>query len=131
MFDMRKIELRPSVMQFAWAGAEQTLTGHFDQAHRAGRKVTYIAEAVPEPVRAANAGADIINSQGTSTPNDSAATRPGPSTNPPAARSEIGATASTTIGMSRILAAQPAPTLALCKRLREFSHVGRRAADVQ
>ncbi len=71
MFDMREdafaaaLELRPSVMQFAWARAEQDLMSYFDRAHRAGCKVTYMAGAVPEAVRAANAGADIIIAQGT------------------------------------------------------------------
>src|SRR5215469_11208946 len=71
MFDMREdafaaaLELRPSVMQFAWARAEQDLTSHFDRARQAGCKVTYMAGAVREAVRAANAGADIIIAQGT------------------------------------------------------------------
>jgi NAD(P)H-dependent flavin oxidoreductase YrpB (nitropropane dioxygenase family) len=71
MFDMREdafaaaLELRPSVMQFAWARAEQDLTSYFDRAHRAGCKVTYMAGAVPEAVRAVDAGADIIIAQGT------------------------------------------------------------------
>jgi NAD(P)H-dependent flavin oxidoreductase YrpB (nitropropane dioxygenase family) len=71
MFDLREdsfaaaLELRPSVMQFAWARTEQDLMSYFDRAHRAGCKVTYMAGAVPEAVRAAKAGADVIIAQGT------------------------------------------------------------------
>ena len=57
--------LRPSVMQFAWARPDQDLKPYFDRAHDAGCKVTYMAGAVPEAVRAAKAGADIIIAQGT------------------------------------------------------------------
>jgi NAD(P)H-dependent flavin oxidoreductase YrpB (nitropropane dioxygenase family) len=71
LFDMREdsfaaaLELRPAVMQFAWARAEQDLGVFFGRAHQAGCKVTYMASAVPEAVRAAKAGADIIIAQGT------------------------------------------------------------------
>jgi len=59
------LELRPSVMQFAWARPDQDLKPCFDRAHQAGCKVTYMVPAVPEAVRAAEAGADIIIAQGT------------------------------------------------------------------
>ena len=71
LFDTREdsldaaLELRPAVMQFAWARPEQDLKGYFDRAHEAGCKVTHMAGAVPEAVRAAKAGADVIIAQGT------------------------------------------------------------------
>jgi NAD(P)H-dependent flavin oxidoreductase YrpB (nitropropane dioxygenase family) len=71
MFDTREdsfamaLELSPGVMQFAWARADQDLKTHFDRAHDAGCKVTYMAGAVPEALRGAKAGADVIVAQGT------------------------------------------------------------------
>ena len=71
MFDTREdsfavaLELHPAVMQFAWARPDQDLKVYFDRAHDAGCIVTYMAGAVPEAVRAAKAGADIIIAQGT------------------------------------------------------------------
>ncbi len=71
MFDTREdsfaaaLDLRPAVMQFAWARPDQDLKRYFDRAHDAGCKVTHMAGAVPEAVRAAEAGADIIIAQGT------------------------------------------------------------------
>ena len=71
LFDTREdslaaaLKLRPSVMQFAWAKPEQDLKAFFDRAHDAGSKVTHMAGAVPEAVRAAKAGADVIIAQGT------------------------------------------------------------------
>jgi NAD(P)H-dependent flavin oxidoreductase YrpB (nitropropane dioxygenase family) len=71
LFDVREdsfeaaLELRPSVMQFAWARPEQDLKSYFDRAHRAGCKVTHMAGAVSEATRAVEAGADIIIAQGT------------------------------------------------------------------
>ena len=59
------LELRPAVMQFAWARPEQDLKTYFDRAHQAGCIVTHMAGAVPEAIRAAKAGADIIIAQGT------------------------------------------------------------------
>jgi NAD(P)H-dependent flavin oxidoreductase YrpB (nitropropane dioxygenase family) len=70
LFDTREdsfaaaLELRPAVMQFAWARVEQDLRPYFDRAHAAGCKITYMASAVKEAVRAAQAGADIIIAQG-------------------------------------------------------------------
>ncbi|AMN39673.1 NAD(P)H-dependent flavin oxidoreductase [Rhodoplanes sp. Z2-YC6860] len=58
------LELRPSVMQFAWARPDQDLRAYFSRAHDAGCRVTYMAGAVPEAVRAAKAGADVIIAQG-------------------------------------------------------------------
>jgi NAD(P)H-dependent flavin oxidoreductase YrpB (nitropropane dioxygenase family) len=52
-------------MQFAWGRPDQDLKPYFDRSHDAGCKVTYMAGAVPEAVRAAKAGADIIIAQGT------------------------------------------------------------------
>src|SRR5436305_1237163 len=59
------LTLRPAVMQFAWARPDQDLKPYFDRAHDAGSKVTYMAGAVPEALRAAKAGADVIVAQGT------------------------------------------------------------------
>jgi NAD(P)H-dependent flavin oxidoreductase YrpB (nitropropane dioxygenase family) len=71
LFDTREdsfeaaLELRPHVMQFAWARPEQDLRQYFDRSHRSGCKVTYMAGNVPESVRAAKAGADVLIAQGT------------------------------------------------------------------
>ncbi len=71
LFDTREdsfaaaLELRPAVMQFAWARPDQDLKSPFDRAHDAGCIVTHMAGAVPEAERAARAGADIIIAQGT------------------------------------------------------------------
>jgi NAD(P)H-dependent flavin oxidoreductase YrpB (nitropropane dioxygenase family) len=70
LFDIREdsfemaLELRPGVMQFAWARPEQNLKSYFDRAHAAGCKVTHMAGAVSEATRAAEAGADVIIAQG-------------------------------------------------------------------
>ena len=71
VFDIREdsfaaaLELRPAVMQFAWARPDQDLKAYFDRAHEVGCKITHMAGAVPEAVRAAKAGADIVVAQGT------------------------------------------------------------------
>jgi NAD(P)H-dependent flavin oxidoreductase YrpB (nitropropane dioxygenase family) len=71
LFDTREdsfataLELRPAVMQFAWARPQQDLRSFFERSHKAGSIVTYMAGAVPEAVRAVEAGADIIIAQGT------------------------------------------------------------------
>lgn len=71
LFDTREdsfaaaLALRPAVMQFAWARPEQDLKSYFDRAHEAGCKVTHMAGTVPEAIRAAQAGADVIIAQGT------------------------------------------------------------------
>jgi len=59
------LELRPAVMQFAWARPDQDLKAYSDRAHDAGSKVTYMAGTVSEAARAAKAGVDIIIAQGT------------------------------------------------------------------
>jgi NAD(P)H-dependent flavin oxidoreductase YrpB (nitropropane dioxygenase family) len=71
LFDTREdsfataLELRPAVMQFAWARPQQDLRSYFDRSHKVGSIVTYMAGAVPEAMRAVEAGADIIIAQGT------------------------------------------------------------------
>jgi NAD(P)H-dependent flavin oxidoreductase YrpB (nitropropane dioxygenase family) len=71
LFDMREdgfaaaLDLRPAVMQFAWPKPEQDLKVYFRRAHDVGCKITHMAGTVPEAVRAAEAGADIIIAQGT------------------------------------------------------------------
>ncbi len=59
------LEMRPAVASFAWARSDQDLRVYFDRAHAAGCKVMYMGGEVPEVVRAAEAGADIIVAQGT------------------------------------------------------------------
>src|SRR3984957_11637518 len=51
------LELRPAVMQFAWARPDQDLKAYSDRAHDAGSKVTYMAGRVSEAARAAWPGA--------------------------------------------------------------------------
>jgi NAD(P)H-dependent flavin oxidoreductase YrpB (nitropropane dioxygenase family) len=71
LFDVREdsfaaaLELRPAVMQFAWARPEQDLRAYFERSHQAGCLVTYMAGNVPEAIRAVKAGADVIIAQGT------------------------------------------------------------------
>jgi NAD(P)H-dependent flavin oxidoreductase YrpB (nitropropane dioxygenase family) len=59
------LRARPSVAAFAWARKDQELGDYFNCAHDAGCKVMYMAGEVPEAVRAAEAGADILVAQGT------------------------------------------------------------------
>src|SRR6185312_1022012 len=59
------LELRPPVMQFAWAKPEQDLRDYVERSHKVGCLVTYMAGTVPEAQRAVQAGADIIIAQGT------------------------------------------------------------------
>jgi NAD(P)H-dependent flavin oxidoreductase YrpB (nitropropane dioxygenase family) len=56
---------RPRVVAFAWARPEQDLRSYFQRVHAAGLLVMHMAGEVPEAVRAAEAGADIIVAQGT------------------------------------------------------------------
>ena len=56
---------RPAVAAFAWARTDQNLHDYFKRAHDVGCKVMYMAGEVPEAVRAAEAGADVIVAQGT------------------------------------------------------------------
>jgi NAD(P)H-dependent flavin oxidoreductase YrpB (nitropropane dioxygenase family) len=58
------LELRPPVMQFAWAKPDQDLRSYFDRSHKAGSLVTYMAGTVAEAKLAVEAGADIIIAQG-------------------------------------------------------------------
>jgi NAD(P)H-dependent flavin oxidoreductase YrpB (nitropropane dioxygenase family) len=55
---------RPAGIAFAWPRPEQDLKPYIARAHDAGAKVTFMAGGVPEAVRAAEAGADIIIAQG-------------------------------------------------------------------
>jgi NAD(P)H-dependent flavin oxidoreductase YrpB (nitropropane dioxygenase family) len=59
------LRARPAVAAFAWARRDQDLREYFRRAHGAGSKVMYMAGEVPEAVRAAEAGADLIVAQGT------------------------------------------------------------------
>src|SRR5262245_686089 len=71
LFDVKEegfaagLDLRPAVMAFAWPRPEQKLEPFIARAHDAGCKVTFMAGGVPEAVRAAEAGADVIIAQGT------------------------------------------------------------------
>lgn len=58
------LNARPNVAAFAWARKDQDLRDYFQRAHDAGCKVMYMGE-VPEALRAAAAGADVIVAQGT------------------------------------------------------------------
>jgi NAD(P)H-dependent flavin oxidoreductase YrpB (nitropropane dioxygenase family) len=59
------LDVRPAVVSFAWARPEQELRTYFQRVHNAGLLVMHMAGEVPEAVRAAEAGADIIVAQGT------------------------------------------------------------------
>src|SRR5215468_8931842 len=59
------LALQPSVIAFAWPRPEQDVRPYVERAHAAGCKVTFMAGGVPEAVRAAQAGADVIIAQGT------------------------------------------------------------------
>lgn len=59
------LRARPAVAAFAWARKEQNLSDFFKRAHNVGSKVMYMAGEVPEALRAAEAGADVIVAQGT------------------------------------------------------------------
>jgi NAD(P)H-dependent flavin oxidoreductase YrpB (nitropropane dioxygenase family) len=59
------IQARPSVIAFAWARPDQDLRPYMQRVHDAGLKAMYMAGEVPEAVRAAEAGADVIVAQGT------------------------------------------------------------------
>jgi len=56
---------RPAVVAFAWARKDQDLREYFQRAHGAGAKVMHMAGEVPEALRAAESGADVIVAQGT------------------------------------------------------------------
>jgi NAD(P)H-dependent flavin oxidoreductase YrpB (nitropropane dioxygenase family) len=59
------LRARPAVAAFAWARRDQDLRDYFQRAHGAGSKVMHMAGEVPEALRAAEAGADVIVAQGT------------------------------------------------------------------
>jgi NAD(P)H-dependent flavin oxidoreductase YrpB (nitropropane dioxygenase family) len=59
------LALRPPAMAFAWPRPEQDVQSYIARAHEAGCKVTFMAGGVPEAVRAAEGGADVIIAQGT------------------------------------------------------------------
>jgi NAD(P)H-dependent flavin oxidoreductase YrpB (nitropropane dioxygenase family) len=59
------LALRPKAIAFAWPWPDQDLKPYVARAHDAGCKVTFMAHEVPEAVRAAEAGADVIIAQGT------------------------------------------------------------------
>jgi NAD(P)H-dependent flavin oxidoreductase YrpB (nitropropane dioxygenase family) len=65
--DMFSVTLRaqPAVAAFAWARKDQNLRDYFQRAHDIGSKVMYMAGEVPEALRAAEGGADVIVAQGT------------------------------------------------------------------
>jgi NAD(P)H-dependent flavin oxidoreductase YrpB (nitropropane dioxygenase family) len=56
---------KPTVAAFAWARKDQNLREYFQRAHDVGSIVMYMAGEVPEALRAADAGADVIVAQGT------------------------------------------------------------------
>lgn len=55
---------KPPVVAFAWAWSDQDLKPYIDRAHDVGARVTYMVSGVPDAVRAAEAGADVIVAQG-------------------------------------------------------------------
>jgi len=59
------LRARPAVAAFACARKDQDLRDYFQRAHDVGCKVMYMAGEVPEAVRAAEAGADVLVAQGT------------------------------------------------------------------
>src|SRR5262249_60837176 len=65
--DMFAVTLRaqPAVAAFAWARKDQNLRDYFQRAHDVGCKVMFSAGEVPEALRAAEAGADVLVAQGT------------------------------------------------------------------
>jgi NAD(P)H-dependent flavin oxidoreductase YrpB (nitropropane dioxygenase family) len=65
--DMYAVTLRarPALVAFAWARKDQDLREYFKRAHDAGCKVMHMTGEVPEALRAAEAGADVLVAQGT------------------------------------------------------------------
>src|SRR5262252_10227887 len=55
---------RPAAIAYAWPRPDQELKPYVARAHDVGAKVTFMAGGVPEAVRAAEAGADVIIAQG-------------------------------------------------------------------
>jgi NAD(P)H-dependent flavin oxidoreductase YrpB (nitropropane dioxygenase family) len=59
------LRARPAVAAFAWGRKDQNLRDYFQRAHDAGCKVMYMANEVPEALRAVESGADVLVAQGT------------------------------------------------------------------
>jgi NAD(P)H-dependent flavin oxidoreductase YrpB (nitropropane dioxygenase family) len=59
------LRAQPTIVAFAWARKDQDLSDYFQRAHGVGSKVMHMAGEVPEAVRAAEGGADVIVAQGT------------------------------------------------------------------
>src|SRR5918997_329511 len=59
------LNANPTVAAFAWARKDQDLQKYSKRAHDAGCRIMYMAGEVPEALRAAEAGADVIVAQGT------------------------------------------------------------------
>jgi NAD(P)H-dependent flavin oxidoreductase YrpB (nitropropane dioxygenase family) len=59
------LSAKPAVAAFAWARKDQNLREYFQRAHDVGCRIMYMAGEVPEAIRAADAGADVIVAQGT------------------------------------------------------------------
>ena len=59
------LALRPGLIAFAWPRPDQDVKSYVARAHATGCKVTFMAGGVPEAVRAAESGADVIIAQGT------------------------------------------------------------------
>ena len=59
------LEARPPVVSFAWARPDQDLHHYVQRVHDTGLLAMYMAGEVPEAIRAAEAGADVIVAQGT------------------------------------------------------------------
>jgi len=59
------LRAQPAVIAFAWARKDQNLREYFKRAHDTGAKVMHMAGEVPEALRAAEAGADVLVAQGT------------------------------------------------------------------
>ena len=59
------LEARPPVVSLAWARPDQDLHHYVQRVHDAGLLAMYMAGEVPEAVRAAEAGTDVIVAQGT------------------------------------------------------------------
>ena len=59
------LRAQPTVIAFAWARKDQNLREYFKRAHDTGAKVMHMAGEVPEALRAAEAGADVLVAQGT------------------------------------------------------------------
>jgi NAD(P)H-dependent flavin oxidoreductase YrpB (nitropropane dioxygenase family) len=59
------VECRPTVFSTAWPWPEQDLRLYAEMARQAGALFMHMVSTVPEAVRAAEAGADVIVAQGT------------------------------------------------------------------